>query len=84
MADLKVVINGAGAAGIAIANLLNCKDQDPDFCTPVKELILCDTKGIIHRDRKDLNELKQYLLTFTNTENKKERSEMPSRAQMYS
>jgi malate dehydrogenase (oxaloacetate-decarboxylating) len=37
----------------------------------VKEIILCDTKGIIHRDRKDLNEIKQYLLTFTNKNNKK-------------
>jgi malate dehydrogenase (oxaloacetate-decarboxylating) len=71
MSDLKVVINGAGAAGIAIANMLHCKDQDPDICTPVKEIILCDTKGIIHRDRKDLNEIKQYLLTFTNKNNKK-------------
>jgi malate dehydrogenase (oxaloacetate-decarboxylating) len=71
MNELRVVINGAGAAGIAIANLINCKDQDPDFCTPVKEIILCDTKGIIHRDRKDLNSLKQHLLTFTNPSNLK-------------
>lgn len=71
MHELKVVINGAGAAGIAIANLINCKDQDPDFCTSVQQIILCDTKGIIHRDRKDLNSLKQHLLTFTNPDNLK-------------
>lgn len=71
MRELRVVINGAGAAGIAIANLLNCKDQDPDYCNPVKEIILCDTKGIIHRDRRDLNPLKQHLLTYTNPRNQK-------------
>jgi len=67
--DLRVVINGAGAAGIAIANLLLGKDQDPDVFKPVKEVILCDTKGVIHRDRKDLNSLKQLLLTYTNPNN---------------
>lgn len=71
MQDLKVVINGAGAAGIAIAKLLICSDVDADVCNPVKEIILCDTKGIIHKDRKDLNELKQYILTFSNRKNQK-------------
>ncbi|MCO5231840.1 MAG: NADP-dependent malic enzyme [Chitinophagales bacterium] len=67
--DLKVVINGAGAAGIAIANLLNGKDLDPDVFTPVKEIIICDTKGIIHKDRKDLNAFKTSLLTYSNPRN---------------
>lgn len=67
--DLRVVINGAGAAGIAIANLLNGKDQDPDVFTPVKEIIICDSKGIIHKDRRDLNDFKRYLLTFSNPNN---------------
>lgn len=71
MDDLKVVINGAGAAGIAIANLLICKDQNPLVCSPVKEIIICDTKGIIHRDRRDLNDLKLHILTFTNRSNMK-------------
>ncbi|MCO5233892.1 MAG: NADP-dependent malic enzyme [Chitinophagales bacterium] len=69
--DLKVVINGAGAAGIAIANLLNGKDLDPDVFTPVKEIIICDTKGIIHKDRKDLNSFKTSLLTYSNPKNTK-------------
>lgn len=69
--ELRVVINGAGAAGVAIAKLLIGKDQDPEVFTPVKELIICDTKGIIHRDRKDLNSLKTSLLTFSNPNNQK-------------
>jgi malate dehydrogenase (oxaloacetate-decarboxylating) len=71
MQDLKVVINGAGAAGIAIAKLLNCSDIDVNVCNPVRDIILCDTKGIIHKDRKDLNELKIEVLSFTNKKNKK-------------
>ena len=38
--DLKVVINGAGAAGIAIAKLLRCVDhQANDVCKPVKDIM---------------------------------------------
>jgi malate dehydrogenase (oxaloacetate-decarboxylating) len=70
--DLTVVINGAGAAGVAIARLLRCVDNgDGDACVPVKEIILCDTKGIVHRDRDDLNFAKRQMLTYTNPENKK-------------
>ncbi len=65
-ADLKVVINGAGAAGTAIAKLLRCIDQDPNVCTPVADVILCDSRGAIHRGRSDLNAEKQALLTFSN------------------
>ena len=67
LTDLKVVINGAGAAGIAIAKLLLCVDhQDNKSCTPVREIILCDSKGIIHRGRNDLNQQKKNSLTFSN------------------
>ncbi|MCO5249134.1 MAG: NADP-dependent malic enzyme [Chitinophagales bacterium] len=71
MKDLRVVINGAGAAGVAIANLLNGKDLGDDVFTPVKEIIICDTKGIIHKERRDLTNLKKSLLTFTNPNNLK-------------
>ena len=72
MQDLTVVINGAGAAGIAIAKLLRCVDHiDGSVCTPVKEIILCDSKGIIHRERQDLNEAKQKALNFTNYSHRK-------------
>ncbi len=71
LAQMRVVINGAGAAGIAIARLLRCQDMDTDLCIAVKEVIVCDTKGIIHRERNDLNEVKKSLLTFTNLQNRK-------------
>ena len=65
--DLKVVINGAGAAGVAIARLLRCIDnEDNTACTPVKEVILCDTKGILSPSRTDMNEAKWATLTYTN------------------
>jgi len=70
LTDMKVVINGAGAAGIAIARLLRCIDHfEGSVCQPVREIILCDTKGIISRDRADLSDAKRSLLTFSNHEN---------------
>ncbi len=71
--DLSVVINGAGAAGIAIAKLLRCVDHgdNDSICTPVKEMIICDSKGIVHRDRDNLNDAKKKALGFTNLNNKK-------------
>ena len=68
--DLNVVINGAGAAGIAIAKLLSCLSLDPNKCTPVKNLIICDSKGILSKDRSNLNDSKKDALSFTNRENK--------------
>lgn len=64
--DLVVVINGAGAAGSAIARLLRCVGQDASVCTPVRDIVICDSKGAIHPDRTDLNAEKQALLGFTN------------------
>lgn len=64
--EMKVVINGAGAAGIAIAKLLRCFDIDSDLCKPVKQLIVCDSKGAIHRFRHDLNKAKTELLKYSN------------------
>lgn len=54
----KVVINGAGAAGIATAKILH----EYGF----KEIIVCDSKGVISRHREDLSDVKLKLLTFTN------------------
>lgn len=73
MSEMRVVINGAGAAGIAIARLLRCVDDTTpsDKHVSVREVILCDSKGIIHKDREDLNEEKIESLTFTNLRNNK-------------
>ncbi|WP_420385514.1 NAD(P)-dependent malic enzyme [Roseivirga sp.] len=66
LTDLKVVINGAGAAGIAIAKLLRCFHIDSPLCQSVKTLIVCDSKGAIHRFRSDLNKAKTELLKYSN------------------
>lgn len=66
LTDLKVVINGAGAAGIAIAKLLRCFHIDSPLCQSVKTLIVCDSKGAIHRFRTDLNSAKTELLKYSN------------------
>ncbi len=51
MGDIKLVINGAGAAGLAMARLFKKAG--------VNHITVCDSKGIISRDRTDLNERKQ-------------------------
>jgi malate dehydrogenase (oxaloacetate-decarboxylating) len=66
--NLKIVINGAGAAGMAIAKLLKGVDLKKPKIS-VKDVILCDTKGVIHKGRKDLNDSKRAALTFTNKKN---------------
>jgi malate dehydrogenase (oxaloacetate-decarboxylating) len=65
MNQLNVVINGAGAAGMAIAKLLKGVDQKKSKIS-VKDVILCDTKGIIHKSRTDLNDSKRAALKFSN------------------
>ncbi len=66
--DLKIVISGAGAAGIAVTKLLLCFSVDKNICTPVKEIILCDSKGIIYDGRRDLHYSKEQISKITNTE----------------
>ena len=50
LSELKVVINGAGAAGIRICEM--CK------AAGVQDAIMCDTKGTLRTDRTDLNAYK--------------------------
>jgi malate dehydrogenase (oxaloacetate-decarboxylating)(NADP+) len=50
MKDLKVVMNGAGAAGIRICEMLKAAG--------VVDVTMCDTKGTIRTDRTDLNAFK--------------------------
>lgn len=64
--ELKIVINGAGAAGIAIARLLTDSEFDPEDREPVENVIVCDSKGIIHKGRTDLTETKRELLKYVN------------------
>lgn len=55
---VKVVISGAGAAGIAVAKIL--------VEYGVKNVILLDSVGAIHSSRTDLNDFKQEMLAVTN------------------
>ena len=71
LTELRVVINGAGAAGIAIARLLKCVDNLDESCLSVKEVILCDSKGILHKDRDNLNDAKRNALKYSNESNTK-------------
>lgn len=56
--DLSIVINGAGAAGKAIVLLLRE--------VGVRDIIMCDSKGIIFDGRKNLTPVKQELASLTN------------------
>jgi malate dehydrogenase (oxaloacetate-decarboxylating) len=66
--DLTIVICGAGAAGYAITRLLKCIGYNPDVCSTVHELIVCDTRGTIFRGREGLyqNKYKFILAEETN------------------
>ncbi len=58
-ADIKIVVNGAGAAGQAITKLL--------FAMKAKNIILCDTKGAIYEGRKEgMNPYKDEIAKVTN------------------
>ena len=60
--ECKVVVNGAGAAGVAISKLL--------LRYGFQDLILCDRSGIISKNRKDLNWIKKEMLEVTNLQGK--------------
>ena len=38
-------------SGFAITRILRCIGYDPNLCSSVHDIIVCDTKGIIHRNR---------------------------------
>jgi malate dehydrogenase (oxaloacetate-decarboxylating) len=59
--NIKVVVCGAGAAGIATTKLL--------FKYGIKNIILVDSVGIVSKNRTDLNEVKIKMLATTNPEN---------------
>jgi malate dehydrogenase (oxaloacetate-decarboxylating) len=61
--DILVVANGAGAAGVAIVKLL--------LHMGVKDVILCDTKGIIYEGRSfGMNPFKEEMARITNKKQK--------------
>lgn len=56
--DLKIVINGSGAAGVAVVKLLQH--------VGVHEVIMCDSRGTIYRGRGELNPIKKEMARLTN------------------
>ncbi|MBM2621155.1 NADP-dependent malic enzyme [Actinoplanes sp. LDG1-06] len=58
--DLRVVISGAGAAGVAITQMLIAAGVDG------ANVIICDSRGIIHAERADLTPIKAELAATTN------------------
>ncbi len=58
ISQIKIVISGAGAAGIAIANIL--------LRYGAKNIIATDSRGALYFNRPDLNEVKKQLAQFTN------------------
>lgn len=61
--DIQVVVNGSGAAGSAIVKML--------IGLGVKDVLMCDRKGIIYRGSTNNNWLKEELSEITNKLNKK-------------
>ena len=63
LSDVSVVVNGSGAAGIAITKLLMSKG--------LKNVVLCDRKGAIYKGREGLNDIKKEMAEISNLEMKK-------------
>jgi len=61
--DIEVVVNGSGAAGIAITKLL--------MSVGLSKVILCDRKGAIYKGRKNLNNEKVIMAEISNLNKKK-------------
>lgn len=60
--QVRVVVSGPGAAGTAVMKLLALYG--------IKHIIACDSKGILSKNRTDIDAAKRGLLSFTNLENR--------------
>jgi len=60
MKDLKVVINGVGASGVACVKIM--------LAAGVENIVGCDSRGIVYRGRDDLNPSKAWFAEHTNPE----------------
>ena len=58
LADLRVVVSGAGAAGIAVSKMI--------LEAGIGDLAIADSKGIVSADREDLNEQKRLFASISN------------------
>ena len=69
LGELSVVINGAGAAGRAIAHLLTPQETS-DQANAVQEVVMCDSRGILYSGREGNDPLKEELAQRTNSRQK--------------
>ena len=58
LGSLRVVISGAGAAGVAVTKML--------ASAGVGDIVVCDSRGVVHADRGDLTPVKAALAAETN------------------
>jgi malate dehydrogenase (oxaloacetate-decarboxylating) len=58
--DLRIVVNGIGAAGVACAKIM--------MAAGATNIVGCDSKGIVHEGREGLNASKQWFAEHTNPE----------------
>ena len=66
LSEVKLVIFGAAGAGIAVAKLLSCIEIDKNICTPVKEIIICDSNGPLYKGREGMDKIKEKYAKLTN------------------
>jgi malate dehydrogenase (oxaloacetate-decarboxylating) len=57
---LRIIVNGVGASGVACAKII--------MAAGAKNIVGCDSKGIVHEGREDLNESKRWFAEHTNPE----------------
>src|ERR687898_731882 len=58
--DLRIVVNGVGASGVACAKII--------MAAGAKNIVGCDSQGIVHEGREELNESKRWFAENTNPE----------------
>ena len=57
--NLKIVVNGAGAAAVSCTRLYIALGAKPE------NIIMLDSKGVLHKDRTDLNDIKRQFIVET-------------------
>ena len=73
--EVKLVVNGAGSAGIAITRLL--------YSYGFRNITVCDLHGILSSEYPNLNPVQKQLLEFTNLSNIQGTLRMPSIVLIY-
>lgn len=64
--NLKIVVNGAGAAGVSCTKLYIALGAKPE------NIIMCDSKGVLNKSRTNLDDIKKQFITDQNISSLKE------------